>query len=65
MINKCPFKDSRCDIWLDYMIVSDALSECDELLHMNWKEITRLYDRIDALEKYIRSNGGEIPDDYY
>ena len=61
MIKQCPFKDDRCDIWLDYMINEDELSQCNELLHSNWIEIVELYDRIDALEKYIISIGGEIP----
>lgn len=64
MIKPCPFKDDRCDIWLDYTIMEDELSQCNELLHSNWIEIIGLYDRIDALEKYILSIGGEIPDTY-
>ena len=64
MFNQCPFKDDRCDIWLDYIIMEDELSQCNELLLSNWMEITRLYDRIDDLEKYIVSIGGEIPVDY-
>lgn len=64
MFKQCPFKDDRCDIWLDYGIMQDELSLCNELLHSNWIEITGLYDRIDALEKYIISIGGEIPTDW-
>ena len=63
MIKQCPFKDDRCDIWLDYDILRDELSLCNELLHSNWIEIVGLYDRIDALERYILSIGGEIPTD--
>lgn len=64
MIKQCPFKDARCDIWLEYDIMQDELSQCNELLHSNWIEITGLYDRIDALETYIVSIGGKIPVDY-
>ena len=64
MFNQCPFKDDRCDIWLDYIIMEDEWSQYNELLHSNWMEITRLYDRIYDLEKYIVSIGGEIPVDY-
>lgn len=64
MIKQCPFKDGRCDIWHDYDILRYELSQCNELLHSNWIEISGLYDRIDALEKYILSIGGDIPADY-
>ena len=64
MIKQCPFKDDHCDIWLEYDIMQDELSQCNELHHSNWIEITGLYDRIDALEKYIVSIGGKIPVDY-
>lgn len=61
MDNKCPFRNDRCEIWLDYEILRFEHSECNELLHMNWKEISRLYEKIDTLEKYIESIGGKIP----
>ena len=64
MVKQCPFKDDRCDFWLDYEIAKDELAQCNELLHSNWIEITGLYERVDALEKYIISIGGEIPIDY-
>ncbi len=61
----CPFDGKyHCDIWLDYMIDKDELEQANELLGYNWKEICHLYDRIDVLEKYIRSIGGEIPSKY-
>lgn len=62
MNDKCPFKDKGyCDIWIDYIVIKDEYSECNKLLHLNWKEITRLYERIDVLEQYIESIGGKIP----
>ena len=58
----CPYEDDyHCDFWLDYIITKDALEEANELLSSNWKEISYLYDRIDILEKYIRTIGGVVP----
>ena len=65
MSKQCPFIDNQyCDIWLDYDITKDELKQANELLHSNWKEITYLYDRIDQLEKYIKSIGGTVPSEF-
>ena len=65
MNKTCPFIEKHyCDIWLDYDITKDELELANELLHSNWIEITNLYDRIDRLEKYIKSIGGTVPTDY-
>lgn len=58
MKDKCPFRESgRCNIWIDYQVLQYALQEADELISSNWKEIQRLYDRINLLEKTLLDAG--------
>ena len=56
MFNQCPFKDDRCDIWLDYIIMEDELSQCNELLHSNWISINTLLSGRLRLPREVRKN---------
>lgn len=50
-----------CDVWLDYQVAKEALSEAEELSQANWNEIRHLQDRIVQLETAFRLAGLEIP----
>lgn len=58
--NKIPC-GSGCPIYDDYMADETALQEAEELAHLNWIEINRLYSRIKQLEKILSSNEITIP----
>ena len=62
MSKMCPLMDKEaCEFWLDYIFNKEDLEQANELLSYNWKEICYLHNRINTLEKYIRSIGGTVP----
>ncbi|MCD7813591.1 MAG: mobility-associated LCxxNW protein [Lachnospiraceae bacterium] len=55
---ECPCsRSSLCDIWTEFQISQVSLGECNELLHGNWLEITRLRNYTDYLQKLLKNNG--------
>ncbi len=45
-MNKQKLACNYCDVWLDYQVAKEALSEAEELSQANWNEIRHLQDRI-------------------
>ena len=65
MYPECPYSNHPdCDKWLDYQVALIALEDANELACENWNEISFLLDRVEQLEKLLRSAGIEVPPAY-
>ena len=65
MYPECPYSNHHdCSIWLDYQVTLLALEDAAELAQENWNEISFLLDRVEQLEKLLRSAGIEVPSAY-
>lgn len=59
----CAFsKEHKCLKWADYEITRHELEEADELCHLNWLEIQRLYAHIEVLKSLLRENDIGFPE---
>ena len=65
MYPECPYSNHHdCDKWPDYQVALIALEDANELACENWNEIRFLLDRVEQLEKLLRSAGIEVPPAY-